>query len=179
MMKKILTWAISLLLGIGSSYAQFEAKEQTTPFLTGGNACPEYTFKDLQGKEVKMSDLQGKYVYIDVWASWCGPCLVQLPELKKLEEQLEGYNITFLSLSIDEDAQACQKAVEKNNMTSLVWIAGPEHQITKDFDIRTIPRFILLDPQGIIIHNRMSRPGYPPTAELLKRMTGIQPEQKR
>ncbi len=61
---------------------------------------------------MSLSDLKGKYVYIDVWATWCGPCNAEIPHLKKLEEEFEGRNICFVSISCDDSRNAWERFVQ-------------------------------------------------------------------
>ena len=58
----------------------------------GAPAVP-FKFKDINGNEVSLADLKGKYVYVDIWATWCGPCNAEIPKLKELEKKLEGRNL--------------------------------------------------------------------------------------
>lgn len=68
-------------------------------------------FENIKGGTTSLKDLKGKYVYIDVWATWCGPCKAEIPHLKSLEEKYQGKNIVFVSISVDskEDHDAWQK----------------------------------------------------------------------
>ena len=61
--------------------------------------APDFTYPDVTGKQVSLSDFRGKVVLIDVWATWCGPCNAEIPKLKELEKKLEGRNICFVSIS--------------------------------------------------------------------------------
>lgn len=63
--------------------------------------APEFVFNSIEGKQVALKDLKGKYVYIDIWATWCRPCLEQLPAMKELEEKYRGTGIEFMSISVD------------------------------------------------------------------------------
>ena len=64
---------------------------------------PDFKGQDINGKTLSLKDFNGKYLYIDVWATWCGPCKKEIPFLKELEKKFEGKNITFLSLSTDQN----------------------------------------------------------------------------
>lgn len=77
------------------------AKQADTTALKKGDKCPEFVFKDAQGKDHRLSELKGKYVFIDVWASWCYPCRKEYPYLQELEEKMEGKNIVFVGISCD------------------------------------------------------------------------------
>ena len=72
--------------------AEYQRVYDANKVLFKGQPAVPFTFKDITGKEVSLSDLKGKYVYIDVWATWCGPCNAEIPHLRKLEEEFEGRN---------------------------------------------------------------------------------------
>ena len=63
--------------------------------------APNFNLPNQNGETISLSDLKGKYVYIDVWATWCGPCIAEIPSLKKVEKLYHNKNIEFVSISID------------------------------------------------------------------------------
>jgi len=94
-------------------------------------------------------------VYIDVWATWCGPCKRQIPFLKEVEKKYHGKNIEFLSLSIDEkkDHQAWKDMIKEKELGGIQLFADSDwkSKFVQDYLIKGIPKFILLDPQGNIV----------------------------
>ena len=66
-----------------------------------GKPSPTFNYENYKGGKTKLEDLKGKLVYIDVWATWCGPCRAEIPSLKELEKKYHGKNITFVSISVD------------------------------------------------------------------------------
>lgn len=115
----------------------------------------EITGKTAEGKEVKLSDHagKGKVVLIDFWASWCGPCIQEIPVLTGLQEKYKDRGFKIFGVSLDTDREAWLEAVKKHN-TSWVQISdlrGFDGQITKDYGINAIPFLILLDKDGTII----------------------------
>lgn len=133
----------------------------------------DHKYMDIDGKMVALEDLRGKYVYIDVWATWCGPCKAELPYLKKLEKKFKGKNIYFVSISIDANKAAWIKMVQEDQLGGIQLHGGNKAQIAKDYDIRAIPRFILLDKEGKVISKEMTRPSDPVTEETLDALEGI------
>ena len=81
-----------------------------------GQPSPSFKYLDINGKEVSLADLAGKYVYIDTWATWCGPCRGELPHLKTLEEKYGKKNIYFVSISCDRDKAAWEKMVKVSTL---------------------------------------------------------------
>ena len=75
--------------------------------LKKGDLCPEFVFRDTEGKGVSLEQFKRKYVVIDVWASWCQPCKQEFPHLKELEEKYKDKNIVFVSISSDWNDSVC------------------------------------------------------------------------
>ena len=84
---------VNNLMGIKQMFKAEKAKAKMN-----GVAAPDFEYVSIDDKKVKLSDFKGKYVYIDVWATWCGPCRAEIPHLKKLEEHFHGKNIEFVIL---------------------------------------------------------------------------------
>ena len=120
-----------------------------------------------------MADFKGKYIYIDLWATWCNPCKKELPYLKELEKKFEGAEIVFLSLSTDGDKSKWEKMVTSGKMSGVQLHIGPRSDFQTAYNIDGIPRFILLDKEGVIINNNMSRPSSDDTIRTLEALDGI------
>lgn len=136
-----------------------------------GNPSPIFTdYENIDGSKTSLSDLKGKYVYIDVWATWCGPCKAEIPSLKALEKAYHGKNIAFVSLSVDDDrthggswdkAKEDWKAMVTEKELGGIQIMAPEgwkSQFVQDYKITGIPRFILIDPAGNVVDPSAPRP---------------------
>lgn len=135
--------------------------------LVAGRPSPDFTFVDINGKQVSLKDLRGRYVYIDVWATWCVPCRGELPHLKKLEETFKGMNIAFVSLSCDKDKAKWEKMVKDDQMGGIQLWGDADNAFLNAYRVQTIPRFIFLDPEGRIVNPDMTRPSQPETIEAL------------
>lgn len=137
--------------------------------LIAGNASPKFDYENFKGGKTSLESLKGKYVYIDVWATWCGPCRKEIPSLQKVEEQYHGKNIEFVSLSIDarKDYDKWRKFVEEKKLGGIQLIADSDwtSQFVKDYAIEGIPRFILVDPNGNIVSADAPRPSDPKLIE--------------
>lgn len=130
-------------------------------------------YQTVDGKTVSLKDLKGKYLFIDVWATWCGPCRQEIPSLQKLEQKYKGRNIEFVSISIDNTVAPWIKMVKNDNMTGLQLWGGPNAPICKDYGITEIPRFILIDPEGNMVDSNMSRPSAPETDAFIAGLKGL------
>ncbi len=132
---------------------------------------PGFDYENHKGGKTKLEDLRGKYVYIDVWATWCGPCRAEIPHLKKLEELFHGKNIEFVSISIDskKDYEKWKKFVTDKELGGIQLYADNDwnSQFVKDYNITGIPRFILVDPKGNIVNANEDRPSSPVIAKKL------------
>lgn len=129
--------------------------------LKAGEPSPSFSCPDINGKTVSLADLKGKFVYIDVWATWCGPCRGEIPHLKKLEEDYAGKAVAFVSLSCDQDKAAWQKMVVNDKLKGIQLYMGTKDDFMKKYIINGIPRFILLDKEGKIIKADAPRPSNP------------------
>ncbi len=128
-----------------------------------GHVSPKfYDYENHAGGTTSLDDLKGKYVYIDVWATWCGPCVGEVPFLKEIEKKYHGKNIHFLSISIDnaKDHDKWVKMVNDKELRGIQLIADHawKSQFIKDYLIMGIPHFILLDPEGKIVKYSAPRP---------------------
>ena len=130
-----------------------------------GKAAVNFDFENHKGGKTKLSDLKGKYVYIDIWATWCQPCRKEIPFLQKLEEKYHGKNIEFVSISVDteKDYEKWKKLVSDKQMggTQLIADKNWNSEFIKAYEITGIPRFMLIDPQGNFISNDAERPSNP------------------
>jgi thiol-disulfide isomerase/thioredoxin len=130
--------------------------------LVKGAPSPTFTYENYKGGTTSLSDLKGKYVYIDVWATWCGPCLAEIPALKEVEKKYHDKNIEFVSISIDQqkDYEKWKTFVKTKELGGIQLYADNawQSQFVKDYAIDGIPRFILIDPNGNIVSSDAPRP---------------------
>ena len=118
-----------------------------------GSDMPDFTLPDQNGKKIKLSDFRGKYVLIDFWASWCGPCMREMPNIVKLYKECKGKNFEILGVSLDSKKEAWLGAIKKNNMkwpqvSDLeMWSTAP----VKLCNVTAIPYTVLIDPQGKVV----------------------------
>lgn len=130
-----------------------------------GKPSPDFDYVNYKGGKTKLSDLKGKYVYIDLWATWCAPCRAEIPFLQKIEEKYHGKNIEFVSISIDKakDTEKWKKFITDKNLggTQLFADKDWESEFVMAYGVTGIPRFILIDPKGNIINSEAARPSDP------------------
>ncbi|HMP98926.1 MAG TPA: TlpA disulfide reductase family protein [Cyclobacteriaceae bacterium] len=136
-----------------------ESMSKWEPILAGKES-PDFKFVTLKDEEVKLSDLRGKLVYIDVWATWCGPCIAEHPNWNKMMDEYKDKDIAFVSISIDDSKEPWLKMVTQKNMGGHQWFTENawQSELAQHYNIRGIPRFILLDKEGKIIDPSAPRP---------------------
>ena len=125
-----------------------------------GKPAPGFEYASIDGDQVSLASLNGTAVYIDVWATWCGPCRREIPHLKDLEHDMHGQNVAFVSVSVDEDKEAWKAMVADKELggIQLFGDAAWESSICENYKIMGIPRFILIGPDGNIISADAPRP---------------------
>lgn len=127
----------------------------------------EVTLTDLDDKPVDFSKFRGKYVYIDMWASWCGPCMKEIPHMKQLEEEVKNKNVVFLSLSIDKDKKAWKKKANSLGLKGNQ-VIDIKNDLPQALNVSGIPFFVIYDKDGKLYKYGASRPSDPSTKKLLE-----------
>ncbi len=139
-----------------------------------GKPSPLFAYENHKGGTTNLKDFRGKYVYIDVWATWCGPCRKEIPHLQKIEEKYHGKNIEFVSISVDKekDHDKWKKFVDKEALGGVQLIADKDWKsdFIAAYEIHSIPRFILIDPKGNVVRSDAARPSDPALQELLDKL---------
>lgn len=128
-----------------------------------GQPSPKFVdYENYAGGTTSLDDLQGKYVYIDIWATWCGPCKAEIPFLQKVEKKYHGKNIEFVSISVDkkEDHNKWKTMVKEKELGGIQLFTGNDFnsKFIEDYFVMGIPKFILLDPSGNIVKSSAPRP---------------------
>ena len=113
--------------------------------------APDFTFPGLDGKMVRLSDYKGKVVLVNIWATWCPPCVDEMPSMEKLYQKFKGKNFEILAVSIDEPGlKAVAPFMKKSNLTFPALIDS-EGTIKAVYGITGVPESFIIDQQGILI----------------------------
>jgi thiol-disulfide isomerase/thioredoxin len=128
-----------------------------------GKQAPIFEFADVNGKIHQSTEFIGKLVYLDVWASWCGPCMREMPfsdELKK--EYKDNDQIVFLYISIDEKKDAWMEAAKRlglnENYSGIAYPGGFRSEFAKKYSVNSIPHYVLIDKKGNLVSHKAERP---------------------
>ncbi len=157
--------------------------------LAPGKPAPVFNLPDINGKMVSLKDFAGKYVFIDYWATWCGPCKAEVPFYKQLIDDYKSKNIVFISISVDKDKAAWEKMVKEGipvmdgatgkpvvpaKMIAMSWLQLHDAvKYNKIWLVKFIPTFVLIDTKGNIINSRAERPSNPELRKVLDGLAGI------
>ena len=132
---------------------QFERQMAAAKPVAIGQHAPDFTITTIDNKTIKLSDYKGKYVMIDFWASWCGPCRQENPNVVKQYAAFKGKGLNILGISLDVDKAKWQQAITADNLSwthasDLKNFDGPTEQL---YHIQAIPSNFIIDPQGVIV----------------------------
>lgn len=155
--------------GLQQYYNQIKANKKLN-----NTKAPNFEYENHLSGKTSLESLKGKYVYIDVWATWCAPCRQEIPFLQKIEEKFHGKNIAFVSISVDveKDHDKWKKFVTEKNLGGIQLFADNNwnSDFIKAFGINSIPRFILIDPTGNVIDADAHRPSEPELNNQLEKL---------
>lgn len=141
-----------------------ERKSNTDNVPKEGEPAIDFAYPDKDGIEFSLSSFKGKLVYIDVWATWCGPCISEIPALEELEQDYHDKNVSFISISIDKDKVAWLEMANERELGGIqlwagnLWEGDGLNGIAKNYAIYNIPRFMLFSADGKVISTDAPRP---------------------
>lgn len=124
------------------------------------DSAPDFVLKSATGNNVRLSELKGRVVMLNFWATWCGPCAEEIPHLNELHESLDPYDFELLGINLDEDQSKAKHLANKLKVNFPV-LFDKDKDVSKSFDIKAMPTTIIIDRAGKIRHvNRGFKKGY-------------------
>lgn len=159
----------SMVAELKSIRAKSIEKEERIKKITSA-PVPTFTMETIDGKKKTIADFKGKFVLLDMWATWCGPCKMEIPHLQKKEEKYHD-KVAFVSLSFDKKKQTWVDFVKKEKLTGIQVIAGENYDnFQNHYMITGFPTFILLGKDGKVINQSFLRPSSPGFDSFLEAM---------
>lgn len=137
---------------------QIQQKIDRIKAIAIGQQAPDFELNDLDGKGVKLSALKGKYVLLDFWASWCGPCRKENPTVVKAYDNYKAKGFTVLGVSLDSSEPAWRKAVKEDGMPWVQVLNDKKVGAERLYEVKGIPANFLIDPKGKIIATNLRGP---------------------
>jgi peroxiredoxin len=109
--------------------------------------APDFTLRSLEGRNLRLAEQRGNVVLVNFWASWCGPCKVEMPHLNKLHDKYRAAGVTLLGVNVDEDVRTAQSASAKLAVRFPV-LHDADKLVSKRYDLQSMPATVLIDRDG-------------------------------
>lgn len=162
-----------LLCFLAGSYSAYAQQEPATRKNMLNLDMTQYLFMDSAGHETTLKDFKGKYILLDIWASWCRPCISKFPEFDSLKTACKDKNIVFLQISCDAQERRWRNEMGFTGRRGNQWFINGHHNFMTDLEIATIPRYLLVDRKGKLIDPRMEWKNNTQVNEQLSKLKGI------
>jgi peroxiredoxin len=138
-----------IILSLKLNDTSFKFSNQVS--IESGTPAPDFTFPGLDGKKVSLSDYKGKVVLVNIWATWCSPCVTEMPSMEKLYQKFKGENFEILAVSIDEPGLKAVAPFMKKSGLTFPALIDTEGAIKSVYGVTGIPESFIIDKQGILI----------------------------
>ena len=117
-----------------------------------GEPAPNFQLRDLNGHLITLSDLRGKVVLLNFWATWCGPCRVEMPAMEQLYRMFQRKDFEILAVSTDAQGAAITRPFQQENRLTFPILHDPDYRVGLSYGARSLPMTFLIDRQGVIRH---------------------------
>lgn len=119
--------------------------------LSAKDPAPDFVMKTLDGKEIRLADYKGKYILLNFWATWCGPCKIEMPSLETLHTKFKSRNLAVVAVSNDIFGAKVVKPFVKAHKMSFTVSLDQDLKVSTQYGVVGLPTTILIDPRGIVI----------------------------
>ena len=159
--------------GLAAFLVLKEARNGSGGVINIGQMAPDFTVKDSTGKEVNLSDFRGKFVLLNFWATWCGPCAKEMPDLELMTNAFKERKFQMMAISVDVSEGDVEKFYKDRKLT-LPWYADPGRKVASKYSVGKFPETFLIDRNGHVVKHY---PG-PVNAQIISQVEGYLREQE-
>ena len=150
MKKATLIGIIAVLAAIGFLFFYGQNSGQRVKIIREGDRAPEFSLLSLDGKAISLSSYRGKVVMVHFWATWCPPCIEELPTLERLYRAYFGKDLEILAVSVDEGGSAAVGQFMQKNRFALPVLLNPDRSVAMQYGTLKFPETYLIDRDGIV-----------------------------
>ncbi len=120
----------------------------------------DYNFQlqDLEGKTINLEEFKGKVIFLNLWATWCPPCVAEMPSIQSLYEKMDNDNVVFVMLSMDDNPEKARKFIKRKGFTFPVYMAAS--RVPDAFRSPSIPTTMVISPEGKIVSKKVGMANY-------------------
>ncbi|HLD74413.1 MAG TPA: redoxin domain-containing protein [Bdellovibrionota bacterium] len=150
-MKKSLQLAVILLILGGLFFYYFSTNNFSGSFIKEGDLVPDFTLKTKDGRKVSLSQYRGKVVILNFWATWCSPCVTEIPSLNQLGASLKDENLEIIAVSLDTSWSDVDELFTQLGVPKFTVVLDEEGQVTSKFGTQLVPESFIIDQNGVVI----------------------------
>ena len=146
-MNRILSVILAMVIALGSLITACQSQPGSAPEVD--KLAPEFQLPNLQGQTISLDDLRGKPVLVNFWATWCGPCVHEMPYIQEVSDEWSGKGLVVLAINIGESTSKVAKFMQSQGLSFTVLLDTDEKTAAK-YNIRAIPTTFFIDKDGVI-----------------------------
>jgi peroxiredoxin len=148
MLWTVLLLAVALMPAFTSTVAPLLAAQRGV--VKPGEPAPNFQLRDMNGQAVSLSDLRGKIVLVNFWATWCGPCRIEMPAMERLYRTYDRKDFEILAVSTDAQGVAVTRPFQQENQLTFPILHDADFRVGLSYGARTLPMTFMVDRQGIV-----------------------------
>lgn len=116
-------------------------------------SAPDFTLTDLDGNNVSLTDFKGKNIYLNFWASWCGPCKLEMPDIEKIHQEYKDKDLVVLAVNLGENKNKVTSFINANKFSFTV-LVDPQGKTARSYQVSSIPVSVFINKEGLIVSKR-------------------------